>query len=386
MKNINRIYLLVFLSVFFAACGDDPTDLPSAQNTIDWTAAADSSSMSLINNYWNQDKYHFNNDNYGNIGKYDYWTEAHGLDVLVDAYERTKKEVYKKAIYDFYEGVKAKNGGRFWNNYYDDMGWHGMAHLRALEATGDNRYEQSAGDLWKWILEGWDDYGGGGIRWNHENNVAGMSKGVPSNGPAAIIAARRWQKYGNSEIVNGKNDSIWLDMIYSWMKTYCFEPQTGRVFESKNDTKGDWTYNAGTFIGAALEYYKISGDKTYLNDAIKTADRAISTLVNTSNGVLSDWAEQPDHDVDLFKGIFVRYFTLLILNHDLPETKRTRYVSFMKNSAEYLWNKGTRKSSAVLFGYHWWEAPDNATASLRVQLSGSMMMEAMALLKEKGVL
>lgn len=382
-----RFYYLAFFSIFLFACSDDNNEpvKPEERSPIKWNAAADSSSMSLMKNFWNPVKHHFNNDNQGAVNQYDYWPEAHGLDVWVDAYTRTGNEVYKTAIYNFYEGVKAKNGNQFWNNYYDDMAWHGVAHLRALEATGDARYEDSAKKLWQWILEGWDNFDGGGIRWNHDNNTEGMSKGVPSNGPSAIIAARRWQKYGRSEVINGKNDSTWLVMIYDWMKDNRFERETGRVFENKADTRSDWTYNAGTFIGAALELYTITGDKVYLNDAIKVGDWATSKLINTGNNVLSDWAEQPDDNVDLFKGIFVRYFTQLILNKDLPEIKRTRYIAFMKNSGEYLWTKGTQKSPAVLFGYHWWEAP-KGTAALRVQLSGSMMMEAMALLEKKGLL
>lgn len=44
-----------------------------------------------------------------------------------------------------------------------------MAHLRALEATGDARYEQSAKELWTFITAGWNDYEGGGMPWNHED-------------------------------------------------------------------------------------------------------------------------------------------------------------------------------------------------------------------------
>jgi predicted alpha-1,6-mannanase (GH76 family) len=380
---MKSIFSLLLLPALLMACGNnEPHPNNVSESAIDWEAAADSSSQSLIDNYWNADKHHFNNDNQGNIGRYDYWPEAHGLDVLVDAYSRTGDNRYKTAIYDFHEGVKAKNGDRFWNNYYDDMAWHGLAHLRALEATGDTRYEESAKALWEWILEGWDSNDGGGIRWNHDNTDAGKSKGVPSNGPAAIIAARRWQKYGKAEMVQGKTDSAWLVLIYDWMKGHRFEPQTGRVFESKTDTNGDWTYNAGTFIGAAIEFYNITGEKTYLNDAIKTSDWATSTLINTDNRVLSDWAEQQDHDVNLFKGIFVRYFTQLIVHEQLPEVNRKRYLSFMENSAEYLWSEGVHKSPSVLFGYHWWEKP-SGTVALRTQLSGSMMMEAMALLQLK---
>ena len=383
MKKIILFLILAPLLIILSCEKDNGNPVIDPIKEINWAAAADSSSMSLIQHFWNPVKHHFNNDNHGNIHPYDYWPEAHGLDVLVDAYIRTGHESYKTRIYEFYEGVKAKNGNRFWNNYYDDMAWHGLAHLRALEATGDARYEQSAKDLWNWILEGWDNHDGGGIRWNHDNTEAGKSKGVPSNGPAAIIAARRWQKYGKSEIVQGQNDSIWLVRIYDWMKDNRFDRATGRVYESKTDTRGDWTYNAGTFIGAALEFYKITKEKVYLNDAVKVADWAISSLINTNNRVLSDWAEQPDHDVNLFKGIFVRYMTQLILTEDLPDNKRSRYIAFMKNSGEYLWEKGTKKTPVVLFGYHWWEAP-TTEAALRAQLSGNMMMEAMALLESKG--
>jgi predicted alpha-1,6-mannanase (GH76 family) len=377
---MKKIILMTATVLIAVSCGKIKDEY------VDRSIKYNSSSTSLANIYWNSTKHHFNDDNFGAIGQYDYWPEAHGLDVLVDAYERTKGDVYKQRIYDFYEGVKAKNGGDFYNNYYDDMGWHGLAHLRALEATGDQRYEDSSRKLWGWIVAGWNEDDGGGIPWNHENNAQGKGKGVPSNGPAAIIAARRWQKYKETEVVNGHNDLEWLSKIYGWMKENRVVQQSGRVFENINDKNGDWTYNAGTYMGAAIEYYKITGNKVYLNDAIKTADWATSTLVNSNNKVLSDWAEQENHDVNLFKGIFVRYLTQLIRNKDLPEPARKRYVSFLKNSAQILWAKGTAKSPYVLFGYHWWEAPTNGKAGLRAELSGCMLMESIALLNKEGYL
>ncbi|PST82518.1 alpha-1,6-mannanase [Pedobacter yulinensis] len=381
-----RLYISL-LALGLSACGkieDEYVDR-SVKYNINWNTAADSSSRSFTSVYFNSTKNHFNNDNFGAIGQFDYWPEAHGLDVLVDAYVRTKDDFYKQKIAAFYEGVKKKNGNRFWNNYYDDMGWHGMAHMRALEATGDTRYEQSAKELWTAIIDGWNEEDGGGIPWNHENTKEGRSKGVPSNGPAAIIAARRWQKYGQSEIVRGETNLVWLSRIYNWIKEHRVVQQSGRVFEDINNNQGDWTYNAGTYMGAALEYYKITGNKVYLNDAMKTADWTTSTLVNSTNKVLSDWAEQQDHDVNLFKGIFVRYLTELILHKDLPESARRRYVNFLKNSAQILWTKGTTKTPVVLFGFRWWEAPASV-GGLRAQLSGAMLMEAMAKIKAAGYL
>ncbi|WP_069659972.1 glycoside hydrolase family 76 protein [Arcticibacter eurypsychrophilus] len=384
---MKTIILIAGIALISSSCGKIEDEYINRNTTypVDWSAAADSSSMSFVSVYWNSTKHHFNNDNLGAIGQYDYWPEAHGLDVMVDAYQRTKNDAYKQRISDFYEGVKAKNGGRFYNNYYDDMGWHGLAHLRAFEATGDVRYEVSSKQLWEWIAAGWNEDDGGGIPWNHENTTEGKSKGVPSNGPAAIIAARRWQKYGEAEIINGHNNLYWLSHIYNWMKENRVVQQSGRVYDNFADKNGDWTYNAGTYIGAALEFYKITGNKVYLNDAMKTADWTTSTLVNSTNKVLSDWAEQQDHDVNLFKGIFVRYLTQLILNKDLPETARKRYVNFLKHNAEILWTAGTSKNPVILYGYHWWQAPE-ANASLRAELSGCMLMESLAMLKNEGFL
>ena len=62
-----------------------------------------------------------------------------------------------------------------------------MAHLRAYYATNDDRFLKSSHDLWTWITEGWNDYDGGGIQWKVGTDAESMGKGIPSNGPAAII-------------------------------------------------------------------------------------------------------------------------------------------------------------------------------------------------------
>ena len=82
----------------------------------------------------------------------------------------------------------------------------------------------------------------------------------------------------------------------------------------------------------------------------------------------------------IFKGIFVRYFTGLILHPDLPDAYRKRYVAYLKNNFETLWFAGTRKP-AVLFGSYWKNKPGNET-EMPIQLSGGMLIEAAALLKK----
>ncbi|PRD46637.1 glycoside hydrolase family 76 protein [Sphingobacterium haloxyli] len=393
----NAIILCLAVMVI-ASCtkyDDTYTPSPSAKDNfyvVDWTAAADSSTNSSFDRYWNTTSHVFNNTYDGQVAWNDYWPEAHGLDVLVDAYLRTNDDKFKQAIFDFYEGVRIKNwySNTWENEYYDDMGWHGLAHMRALEATNDQRYAESSKNLWRWITEGWTDYEGGGIKWRKQSDVLGEAKGIPANGPAAIIAARRYTKYPE-ESHGGFNNLEWAKRIYDWMKYNRTILSSGRVFEYLNNTNNDFSYNVGTYIGAALELYDITGDKIYLDDAIKVTNYHITYNVDKSYGVLTDYGEQPGggsgHDVNLFKGIFIRYFTLLIQHPDLPAADRDRYTKFITNNAEYLWMAGTQKSPSIKFSYTWWKNPADAETwgDLRSALSGTMLMEAMATLKGEGL-
>ena len=104
------IYGLVFVTLAVSCGSYEDVYIPTTSfPEYNWAAAADSSSNQFVDRYFN-DTYHcFNNTFNGEVVWNDYWPEAHGLDVLVDAYLRTKDDKYKQAIYDFYEGVKHKN-------------------------------------------------------------------------------------------------------------------------------------------------------------------------------------------------------------------------------------------------------------------------------------
>lgn len=389
------IIVLLFLPLISCEKYLDPYNGDQGLKTnfykVDWVAAADSSTNSFINRYWNTTSHVFNNTYDGEIAWNDYWPEAHGLDVMVDAYLRTKSENFKQDIYDWYEGVRKKNwySDDWENDFYDDMGWHCLAHMRALEATGDQRYAKSSKDLWTWITQGWSDYDGGGIKWRKESDDLGEGKGIPANGPAAIIAARRYKLYPN-EVIGGLNDLQWAKKIYDWIKYNRTILSSGRVFEAINNTNNDYSYDVGTDLGAALELYDITKDSVYFNDAIRITNYHITHNINRTYGVMTDYGEQSGNgggnDVNLFKGIFVRYFTILIQNPDLPAEDRDRYIAFLTNNAEYLWEVGTQKSPDIKFSYTWWKNPGDTElwGDLRSAISGATTIEAMALLQKKG--
>jgi predicted alpha-1,6-mannanase (GH76 family) len=143
------------------------------------------------------------------------------------------------------------------------------------------------------------------------------------------------------------------------------------------NTSWKFTYNQGTFLGAALELYNITGNSGYLTDALKAADYTVSSGFLTSNGVLKD---EGGGDGGLFKGVFVRYFTRLIVDGKIDDGKKTTYLNFITANAKSLWSKGASKSP-VLFNNAWDKAP-GSTVDFTTQASGIMLLEAMAELKK----
>ena len=371
-----RFFVFICSCCSIISCGaenDPQPELPSQEEeaTIQWTAAADSSSQALLQHFWNGEQHYFNYNSNGQLD-FHYWPQAHALDVLVDAYLRTGDSKYAGYFPLWLEGVKKKNNNGWWNEYFDDMEWNALALLRVYEATHEESYTAAALELWGYIKAGWNDQAGGGIMWKKGQPY---SKNACSNGPACILAARLYQIFGNEE------DKEWALKIYQWEKSTLFNANNGAIYDNINGDTGklqEWffTYNQGTFIGSAVELHQILGEKSYLNDAVRAADYTISTLV--SNSILKS---EGTGDGGLFKGVFIRYFTKLIQQSRLDRADQRRYLQFLKVNAETLWQQGTQKS-LVLFGPDWRTMPTGETG-LTEQLSGCMLMEAAALLAKQ---
>ncbi len=373
------ISLLFLLSIACTACLKEPVDDgpgPGAGKgtyQFNWPAIADSAQASFTGSFYNSGGKYFNKNNAGDV-TFNYWPNAHALDALTDAYIRKNDDAIRNRMNDLLDGMKVKNGNSYINHFYDDMEWMTLACLRAFEATGDARYKTAAQALWNDIKGGWDDIWGGGIHWNKDKSK--KYKNTPANAPAAIIAARMYQ------VTRDAADLEWAKKIYEWEKATLVDPASGLVWDGINqDGSGtvnkDWkfTYNQGVFIGAGVELYKLTGEQSYINDALKTANNALGTDFVQSN-VLKD---EGGGDGGLFKGILVRYLLLLITDGDLNSTDKTKFTSFLQQNAETLWLQGTSRPQ-VLFGPNW-KAPVTTT-DLTTQLSGVMLMEAMAKLSD----
>jgi len=383
----NSLFLggLVGLASLFVSCEDNPIPLrdPNTsggqQINYTWEKTADSLQLSTYNNYLGSNGTFVENNTGSNT--FHYWPNAHALDVLVDGYLRTKDANYVTKMKALLQGIKVKNGNTYNNVFNDDMIWLALSSLRAYEATNDQEYKDVAKYLWGIIKLSWsDNVFGGGITWKQDTP---RQKNAVSNAPAAIIALRLYA------IENNPEDLVWAKKIYEWQKNNLVDPVTGIVWDNISEqnnvvvTNKDWvfTYNMGTWIGAALRLYNVTNDPVYLNDALKSGRSVLVSPKLLSQGLLRD---EGQGDGGLFKGILVRYFTELIAHPAISSTDRKNFANFLKYNAQTLYRYGISRPT-MFCGNNWKVAPVvGAKTDLTTQLSGVMLIEAAAKLNKEG--
>lgn len=365
-----------------------------------WSKMADGMSQALIKNFWGAnfegypERYYFNyGSNLSNMTTNHYWPQAHAMDVLVDAYMRTGDKQYKNLFPLWWKGAPNYNfAGKmnpkdpWWNVFVDDMEWIVLAQIRMFESTGNALYINKARQMyddWIWPTWGPEDEAPwyGGITWKTDVE---KSKNACSNGPAALVAARLYRFFDQAKFKNGKVKNAYLNeaiKIYTWEKNYLFDRKTGAVYDNINregKIQRDWifTYNIGTFLGAAHELYLSTGDKQYLDDAVLAASYVTDRM--SENGVLSD---ATSGDGGLFHGIFFRYFVKLINEETLDTGIRKKFHDWITGIATIMAEEGVNPNT-MLYAGRWRKAPaDNEPVGLTPHLTGCMLMEAMCVLK-----
>jgi len=303
-----------------------------------------------------------------------YWWMAHGVDALVDGYARSGDARYARRLETLYDGILRRNGGAFPNELYDDMEWMALAWLRAYNATGADRYKAAALTLWEDIKTGWNDHMGGGIAWQKSQLDY---KNTPANAPAVILAARLYRAFGRDE------DLAWAVKIYDWLSAALVNPANGFVWDGMNRTGDgtidkDWkfTYCQGVYIGAGVELYRATGERSYLDASLRTAAAAEAELADPATGALPD---EGDGDGGLFKGILARYLGELAAEAP-SEAGPARLLAA---NAALLWETGLDPERFVA-GTAWTSRPGERV-TLSAMLSGIMLLEQMAALEKRGL-
>ncbi|GHO87511.1 glycoside hydrolase family 76 protein [Dictyobacter formicarum] len=323
------------------------TTLPAHAFT---SSDADTAMQTYVNTFYDSNAKYFYYDT--SHSKYnDFWKEAISWDIVMDAYQRTNSATYRQMIDDVYDGFMARNSDMstacntsnsftLSNNYNDDIGWWAKASIRAYEITGESRYENCAKRLFDSIYAYWDTSTyGGGIWWTRTNPT---QKNVATNAPAAITAAKLAVDLPDNSYLSK------AEAIYSWVKS-TLTNGSGTVYDDYDSgTLHTWqfTYNYGTFIGAADALYHDTNTSSYLTDAENAANTSMTAV--TQNGILQD---EGTGDGGGFKGIYARYVAELATTYH-----QSQYLSFLQKNATVAWSN--RRSPDNLINTNWTtEAP-----------------------------
>lgn len=353
------------------------------ESRYDWDAAADSAVNVLVDRFMDKNTGTFwtISDNVDpGLSTYNYWPQAHAMDVIVDAYLRIKDSdperagQYGKYMASWHKNrANNYNGPDYYNAYTDDMEWIVLTLLRMYEATGVQEYFDFARDTYdKWIITRWtDDENGGGIRWSLD---AGNSKNACSNGPAAICAMRL---YGFTSEQKYLDDAV---KIYGWLSENLYNPSTGMVADNMAGGKvngGALSYNQGTFMGAAHLLYKATKDSRYLAEAMKAARHQMDS--RSTDGIMNAEADKANSDNALFKGIFIRYATLMVNDTVFDFRFREELKRYISQNAITCWSDGIDKSegSDMFFNYDWRSPYTEENGYLNPQVSATTLIEAM---------
>jgi predicted alpha-1,6-mannanase (GH76 family) len=344
--------------------------------TLDWTTRAARASAAFLARFWDADSsLFFDRVPFETLqGPFNHWWMAHGLDVLVDAFKRDGNPSHLERARDVLNGIRRRNAGRITNDYYDDMQWLALACLRAFDAGGGEIFRAATLELWADIQTGWNDTCGGGIAWRKPQLDY---KNTPANAPAAILAARLHQRFGQAL------DLEWAKRIWAWLESHLIDPATGFVWDGMNRTGDgqidkDWqfTYCQGVVIGAALELWRVTRDQHFLEVARRTVRAARAQLSDPTNHLMPD---EGGGDAGLFKGIMARYLCLYAL-----ETRDQDATGWLETNANIIWQNG-RDPESSLFGRSW-AVPPTYPLDLSAALSGVMLLEGMGKLERAVVI
>lgn len=308
-----------------------------------------------------------------------FWQNAEMIEIAEDSYDRSEDPEVAGIVGALCFGF-VDHFGTDWsyNKYNDDLIWAVIAFARAEMITGNEFFGKIGAKNFQIVWDrGWDSALGGGLWWTTDRT----SKNACVNGPGAIAATLFYRmNYG----MNYLNQAI---QIYTWLRSHLFHSSDGKVEHSKlgkvehsqlgklddpqlgkvddhvdaNGALNGWTftYNQGTFAGAAALLHQTVGGSTYASDGRLAILWAKNNLTGEHvPGILNDEYKTGDglNDGAGFKGIFARWASKWI-----AVTGETEFNSWMQQNANAAWTY--RNIMGVTWGQWWHRTSDTSVTS-----------------------
>ncbi len=276
-------------------------------------------------------------------GQATFYRQAEMLEMVEDAYAGTGDPAYRSMIVALERGVTAYFGRSWlWRPFNDDIMWMIIASLRAYELTGSRRYLTLARlNFDATYARSWSPDLGGGLWWT----TLRVEKNVTTNAPAAIAACK---------LAADLHDPTYLakaKSLYAWVRTHLYDPLSGAVYDGISPggagvpSKARYTYNQGTFIGAANLLYQATGRRTYVGDALRALEYTQAGLT-VHGGILPREAGGPDSNGGGFKGIFCRWAVGFVRDNHISS-----FDGWFQRNADSAWSN---RDARGLMGPVWW--------------------------------
>ncbi len=268
----------------------------------------------------------------------DTWRLAFAIMTVEDTYLHTRNPEQLALIDKLLSDYMQFYGTDFsWNQWNDDLAWISIAFLRGYQIVGKQEFLDMSTNLWNLAYDrGWDDELGGGI-WENPDERPG--KEALSNNPFVFSGVHLYEITGDQEYLRKATE------IYAWVREHLFDAETGQVHQGYDPpgmlNPGDNVYNSGTFIIAANNLYRIYGDTSYYDDALKAIDFVLAkgpilrSSDNTQNGSWAYW--------------FVKGLAEFCNDNDVWD----QYQDYLDNNAQSSW--ANRDPQTQLTGNDWAE-------------------------------
>lgn len=295
------------------------------------------------NTYYNSELNSVGQNDTGGYG------EANTIVIAEDNYDVSPSPAAQSLVINLLNTFESSSGtnwsGDTWN---DDLGWMVNAYLRGYQITGNTSYLSIAEENWNTAYSrGWDSTLGGGI---YENMANKQDKLCLSNDNFAWEGVWLYEATGNSTYLTDAEN------IYAWVRTHLFNPTNstnavgapgafvqGEEENGSLETPGDWTYNAGSFLEAAVALYQITGNSMYYNDAVLDINHRMSVepiLSNNGEGGGQQYAYffvKALSDFATLNNLWSTYYPYMLANANQAWQERC--------SLDLTWNQWTAATS-----------------------------------------
>ncbi|GAA5018540.1 glycoside hydrolase family 76 protein [Actinopolymorpha pittospori] len=176
--------------------------------------------------------------------------------------------------YDSYLRPPLGQGG---DKFYDDNEWIalGMLQRHNMASGGDAAALRRAAEIFDLLVFGWDTDPShpcpGGVFWTQAS--WSNDRNTVSNAPGAEVGAHLYLATRRPYYLQ------WSTRMYDWVRSYMLAPNglywdhvdlAGRI------EKTQWSYNQGVMIGAGVLLHRATGERSYLDQAADTADKALA--------------------------------------------------------------------------------------------------------------